>query len=94
VIVTVDVAAAAVSAAERVVFGAVPGVRVSVAGLAVTPGGRPVIATATVLANPFVAAAVTLRGDPIVPAVIVMAAGDTPRVKSGMGPIVRETAAE
>ena len=58
--VTVGVAAAALRAAVSVVLCAVPGVRLSVAGFAVTPVGSPEIATATAPLKELTAAAVTL----------------------------------
>jgi hypothetical protein len=83
--VTVEVAAAAVSAAVNVVLCAVPEVRFSVAGFAVTPAGRPLIATATVPVNEFSAAALTLTCEPAAPGVRVSDAGDTVSAKSGAG---------
>jgi hypothetical protein len=57
--VTVAVAATAVRAALSFVFCGVPGVKVNVAGLAVTPAGSPEIVIATAPLNEFVAVAVT-----------------------------------
>ena len=53
--VTVEVDTAVPEDAVNTVFCVVPGVNVSVAGLAVTPEGSPVIATATVLLKELVA---------------------------------------
>ena len=50
---------AALAAAVTVVFCAVPGVRFSVDGLAVTPDGRPLKLTFTDPLNPFVGVAFT-----------------------------------
>src|SRR5579875_486440 len=83
--VTVGVAAAAPLAAVSVVLCAVPGVRESVAGFAVTPEGSPLMFTETVLLNPFVGTALTLIFCPPLPAVSVSAAGETDREKSGDG---------
>jgi hypothetical protein len=73
-------------------------VRVSVAGLAVTPAGSPVRVTATGLEKPFTALAETLMGIPAAPAVRVSEAGAAVRVKSGVGAeaavMVAETEAE
>ena len=83
--VTVAVDAAAPEDAVSVVFCAVPGVRVSVAGLAVTPAGRPVIATKTMPVKPLVGTAFTLTGWPVPPAIIVTVAGVAVNEKSGVG---------
>jgi hypothetical protein len=77
--------AAALVPAVKVTLCAVPGVRFSVAGLAVTPAGRPLIATETVPVNEFSAVAVTLTWEPAAPGVSVSDAGDTASVKSGGG---------
>lgn len=50
---------AAVDAAVRVTFCETPGVSVRVAGLAVTPVGRPAMATETVPVKAFKAVALT-----------------------------------
>jgi hypothetical protein len=86
--VTVDEADGAVSAAVRVVVCAAPGVRLSVAGFAVTPVGRPVIATITVPLKAFKGFIVTLRGEPDVPAMMVCDVGDMVSVKSGGGRVM------
>jgi len=76
---------ATLDAAVRIVLCAVPGTRLSVAGLAVTPAGNPVIATATVPLNPFTALAVTLTGTPAAPPTTVRDVGDSVSAKSGGG---------
>jgi hypothetical protein len=58
--VSVALPAAVVGAAVIVTFCALPGVRVSDAGCAVTPAGRPVMATVTVPVNPLAGVAFTL----------------------------------
>jgi len=63
----------------------VPGVNESVAGLAVTPEGSPVIAMATVPLKEFTAVARTLTFEPDVPATRVRDVGDTVRETSGGG---------
>jgi hypothetical protein len=83
--VTVAVPAAAVASAVRVVLCAVPGVRLNEAGLAVTPAGRPVIATATVPLKEFAAVAVTLTEAPAPPPVSESDVGERVREKSGGG---------
>jgi hypothetical protein len=83
--VAVNVPAVALVAAVKVTLCAVPAVRANVAGFAVTPAGRPVIATATVPVNEFSAAAVTLTCEPADPGVRVNVVGDTDSVKSGGG---------
>jgi hypothetical protein len=57
--VTVLIAVATLAPAVNVMFCAAPGERVRLAGLAVTPFGRPLTLSVTWLANPFVAVAVT-----------------------------------
>ena len=83
--VTVALPAAALEAALSITFCAVPGVNVSVAGLAVTPAGNPVIATATVPLKPFTAVARTLTGEPFAPAIMMSDAGETASEKSATG---------
>lgn len=83
--VSVETAAAVVAAALKVELWEVPGVRLSVAGFAVTPAGRPAIDTVTLPANEFNGFAVTLTGEPEAPAVMVSEAGATDRLKSGGG---------
>lgn len=80
---TVGVAAAAFAAAVRVTLCAVPGVSLSVAGLAVTPAGSPVMATATEPLNEFSDDARTLTLRPVAPPTMVNEVGDTLKVKSG-----------
>jgi hypothetical protein len=94
--VTVGVAAAALAAAVSVVLCAVPGVKVSVAGFAVTPVGSPVIVTETVPLKEFNAVASRLTGEPVAPAAMVSDVGDTASEKSGDGAaeIVSATVAE
>jgi hypothetical protein len=58
--VSVALPAAVADAAEMATFWAVPGVRVREAGCAVTPLGKPLIATATMPVKPFVGVALTL----------------------------------
>jgi hypothetical protein len=72
---------------------AVPGVRFKEAGFAVTPAGRPVIATFTVPVKPFTAVALTLIVEPAVPAVRLRVEGETAMVKSGDGAVDDETLA-
>lgn len=83
--VTVAVAAAAVGAAVITTLCAAPGVRLRVAGFAVTPEGRSVIATATVPVSELTAAAATLTGKPVEPPTTVKEAGVSVRAKSGGG---------
>lgn len=77
--------AVAEAAAVTVMLCAMPGVRVSVNGCAVTPVGSPVIATATVLLKELTAVAVTLTWEPVAPAVRAREVGDAVKVKSGGG---------
>lgn len=91
--VTVEVVATAVGAAANVVLCAVPGERVRVDGVAVTPVGRPAMAMATVLVKEFCGFAMMLTGDPVAPAVMDSDVGDSVRVKSGAGEMVAVTAA-
>jgi hypothetical protein len=89
--VTVRVAAAALAAAVSVVLCTVPGVNVSVAGLAVTPVGSPVIVTETVPLKEFNAVARRLTGEPVTPATIVSDVGETASEKSGAAGGAAET---
>src|ERR1700735_1148147 len=73
---TVDVPTAALDAAVSVVLCAVPGVRVSELGLAVTPLGRPVVAHLTAAVKPLLALAVKLIADPAAPEVSIREAGE------------------
>jgi hypothetical protein len=66
---------AAEDAAVSVTVCAVPGVKVGVAGLAVTPDGSPATETLTVPVKPFCGAAFTLTAWPAPPAVSVTVAG-------------------
>jgi hypothetical protein len=86
--VSVPVDAPALDEAVSVMFCAVPGVRLRVVELAVTPLGRPVMATLTVPVNAFRALALILTGDPAAPAVRVSEAGEADSVKSGDGVVV------
>jgi hypothetical protein len=94
--VRVALPAAAVEAAVIVTFWAVPGVSVNAAGVAVTPAGRPMRATATGPENPLTALAVTLIGIPAAPAIRLRDAGDAESVKSGVpaAVMVKATLAE
>ncbi len=83
--VTVEVDTAVPEDAVNTVFCVVPGVNVSVAGLAVTPEGSPVIATATVLLKEFTAVARTPTFEPVAPATTVRDFGDRVNEKSGGG---------
>jgi hypothetical protein len=69
--------------AVSVTLCGVPGVRESVAGLAVTPAGNPLSATLVVPVNPLIAVAVSCTGCPVPPAVRLRAAGVTASEKSG-----------
>lgn len=91
--VTVELVATAVDAADSVTFCAVPSARVSVDGVAVTPAGRPVVATAMVTAKELIGFAVMPTGDPVAPAVMDSDVGDRVRVKSGGGEMVSVTVA-
>jgi hypothetical protein len=89
--VTVELVATAVGAADSVMLCAVPGVRVSVDGVAVTPVGRPVVAMATAPVKEFIGFAVILIGDPVRPAVMDTEVGDRVSVKSGGGEMAAVT---
>ena len=91
---TVDVATAALDDAVSVVLCAVPGVRVSVAGLAVTPVGRPVMATVTGAVSPLDGLALTLTAVPVPPAVRLSVVGASVSVKFGPGATVSVNVAE
>jgi hypothetical protein len=83
--VTVDDPAAVPAGAVSVSVAAVPGVSVREDGCAVTPAGRPAIATCTLEENPFWGAAST-ETVPAVPSdVKVNVAGVTPSEKSAGG---------
>lgn len=82
--VIVNVPTAAVEAAVRLSDAALPGVRVSVEGLTVTPVGRPESATATEPVNPLTAAAARLTDWPAAPAVSVRDVGLALKVKSAV----------
>jgi hypothetical protein len=83
--VIVALPALALVPAVSVRFLAVPGVSVSVEGLAVTPVGSPDRDTLTLPVNPFKAFAVTETDFPALPAVRLRLAGATIREKSGVG---------
>jgi hypothetical protein len=74
-----------VAAAAKVMFCATPAIRVRVPGCAVIPAGSPLSEIVTGALNPFTALAVTLTGWPGAPPVSEAVAGDTLRVKSGVG---------
>jgi hypothetical protein len=89
--------AEAVEAAVKVTFSAAPGVKVSIAGLEVTPAGNPLIATVTIPVKPFDGTAFTLTTCPAPPATRAIAAGATENEKSGgtgSGETVAATVAE
>jgi hypothetical protein len=73
--VTVALPAAALAAAVTVIVCGAPGVKLSVAGCAVTPAGRPAIATFTVPMKPLAGTAFTLIGCPVPPGTSEMLAG-------------------
>ena len=75
----------AVEAALSVTFCAEPGVNISVAGMAVTPEGSPLIATVTVPVKPFAGIAFTLTVCPAPPAKSATAAGVRVIEKLGEG---------
>jgi hypothetical protein len=81
--VTVVEPVAAVAEAVSEILWATPGVRVSVEGLAVTPLGSPVIATATGLANPLTESAMMLVLCPAAPKVRVSEEGERSKQKLG-----------
>jgi hypothetical protein len=83
--VTITLPAAAVEAAVSVTFCAVPEIRVSVAGFAVTPVGSPVMATITVPVKPFTGTAFTLICCPAPPATSVTLTGVEVSKKPGIG---------
>ena len=79
---------AAVAAAFRVMLCGVPGVRVKVEGVAVTPDGRAEIETLIDLLNPFATVAETAVCWPEAPAVRVRLVGLMAMEKSGGGAAV------
>lgn len=79
----VEAPAAAFDAAVKVMVWAVPGVRASVEGLAVTPVGKPVNDTLTVPVKPLSAVAIIASCWPDAPAVSVSVEGEAVRLKSG-----------
>jgi len=91
--VSVTLPAAAVETAVSVTLCALPGVSVSVAGLAVTPAGSPEIETATVPLNEFIAVASTFVLVPVAPADMVSEAGERVREKSAAGAVAETVAA-
>jgi hypothetical protein len=80
---TVAVLAVAVAVAEKLTVCGVPGVRVKVAGVAVTPAGIPLAVTWIVPENPFRAAAETETVCAVPPAVTVMLVPVAVSEKSG-----------
>jgi hypothetical protein len=80
--VTMALPAAALTAAVTVTVCAVPGVKLSVAGCAVTPMGSPAIATLTIPVKPLAGTAFTLICCPVPPGTSEMLAGVVVRVKS------------
>jgi hypothetical protein len=89
---------ATLDAAESVVVCGVPGARLSVAGVAVTPVGSPETETETMPLNEFMAFAVNEICAPGAPLTMVAEAGDALREKSaeagGAVCIVSATVAE
>jgi len=83
--VIVAVPALALVPALSVRFLPVPGVSVSIAGLAITPVGSPDKETLTLPVNPFSALAVIETDFPMLPAVRLRLAGATVSEKSGSG---------
>jgi hypothetical protein len=83
--VIVGMADATSSAAASVMDCGVPGVRLSVAGEAVTPDGSPEIETTTVPLKEFREFASTEIGTPEAPLTIAADAGATVNEKSGAG---------
>jgi hypothetical protein len=84
--VRVNVVLPSIAAAEavNVMVCAVPGVSVSVAGCAVTPLGKPVIATDTMLAKPLTGVALTLICGDVPPGARATVVGRADKEKSGM----------
>ena len=84
--VRVNIVLPSIAAAEavNVMVCAVPGVSVSVAGCAVTPLGKPVIAMDTMLAKPLAGVALTLICGDVPPGVRVTVVGRADKEKSGM----------
>jgi len=71
-------------AAMRVMLCGVPGTRLSVEGVAVTPAGRPLTVIATGFAKPFEAVAATLITAPVPPPLRLMVAGVAASEKSAL----------
>ena len=90
--VTVNLEEAALDAAVSVVLCAVPGVNISVAGLAVTPDGSPLIVTLTLPLKEFIAVARTLTLEPDAPATMVSEVGE--RSSKSQEPVRRLTRLE
>src|SRR6266566_4806220 len=80
--VTMALPAAALAPAVTVTVCAVPGVKLSDAGCAVTPTGSPAIATFTIPVKPLTGTAFTLICCPAPPGTTEMLAGVAVRVKS------------
>ena len=77
--------ATALAEAVTITVCAVPGVKLNVAGCAVTPLGSPAIATFTVPVNPFAGTAFTLICCPPPPGTSETLAGEAVRLKSATG---------
>jgi hypothetical protein len=73
----------ALPAAVKVTFCGAPGAKLKVVGFAVTPAGNPLMATLTVVLNPFCAVTLRATGWPAAPVVRVRDCGVTVKVKSG-----------
>jgi hypothetical protein len=78
------VLAAADAAAVKLTGWGVPGVRVKLAGDALTPAGRPLIVTGMIPVNPWIAVAETDTGWALPPAVMLKLAALTVIEKSGV----------
>ena len=83
-----EVPAVASAAAAKIMVCGVPGVSVSVVGVAVTPAGSAEVDTPMVLLNPFAATADTIVCWPKAPVVSVRLVGLTLKEKSGGGAAV------
>jgi hypothetical protein len=75
-----ELPAAALAPAVTVTVCAVPGVKLSVAGVTVTPVGSPAIATLTIPVKPLAGVAFTLICCPVPPGTSEMLAGVAVRV--------------
>jgi hypothetical protein len=85
--VRVSIALLAIAAAEavKVTVWAVPGESMSMAGCAVTPAGKPVIATETMLVKPLTGVALMLTCWAVPPGIRVTVVGVADREKSAVG---------